>query len=625
MFDHDFKLMLRRLGLLLGLYMVLRLVFYLFNYSTFAEADFSQTILAFAHGLRFDLAALTIINIPFILLSLFPHQNPGSTTFQRALLWLFILTNVPFIALALVDVEFFKFIGRRSSNEIFTITGDIANQLGQLASYYWYLGLGFILLVAALVKVYPRTTTEPARQLSYVLRYLRLLLVAALAVLTIRGGIQLKPLRTSHAFILQPAALGHLTLNSPFTFIKSIGQQKLEEKNYFTDKQALQQALKFDPEKYKNPQEPQLKENVVIIILESFSSEYVGALNNGKGYTPYFDSLATKGILFRNNFANGRKSIEALPSVLAGLPSLMQSPYITSAYQTNTLHGLGSVLQQAGYKTAFFHGAANGTMGFNNFSKLAGIDSYYGLDEYPAELKDKDFDGQWGIFDEPYLQYVAKQITNIEQPFAATVFTLSSHQPYTVPAKYKGKFPKGNLEIHESIGYADYALHQFIKAAAKQPWYNNTLFILTADHTQMSSNPDYQNELGNYRVPLLLFHPGKQFKSIDPERVTQQADIFPTVVDYLNISTDLALPFGTSVLDTASAGRAIFYNGNSYFMVQQNGVTELTPDDKVNFYTFPDLSPAAQKIKQEQQLKAYVQYYRNGLVNNDLYFWKKTE
>ncbi|WP_242928366.1 LTA synthase family protein [Pontibacter vulgaris] len=615
--------MLRRIGLLIGLYMLLRLVFYIFNYSTFAEAEFSQTILAFAHGLRFDLAALTIINIPFILLSLFPHQTPRSTTFQRILLWLFILSNVPFIALGLVDVEFFKFIGQRSSNEVLTITGDIADQLGQLARYYWYLGFGFILLVIGLVKVYPRTKQEPAKELSYILRYLRLLLVAALAILTIRGGIQLKPLRTSHAFILQPAALGHLTLNSPFTFFKSIGQQKLEEKNYFPDEQALQQALHFNPDKYKNQPTPPFNENVVIIILESFAGEYIGALNSGKGYTPYFDSLATQGVLFKNNFANGRKSIEALPSVLAGLPSFMQSPYITSAYQTNTLYGLGTVLKEAGYKTAFFHGAANGTMGFNNFSKQAGIGSYYGLDEYPAELKDKNYDGQWGIFDEPYLQYVAKELTNLKQPFGATVFTLSSHQPYTVPAKYKGKFPKGDLEIHESIGYADYALHQFFKAASQQPWYNNTLFILTADHTQMSSNVAYQNELGNYRIPLLLFHPRKQFKSINPERVTQQADIFPTIVDYLNLSTDKALPFGESVLDSTAAGRALFYNGNSYFMVQQDGVTELLPDDKAKFYTFPDLTPATENPAQEQQLKAYVQYFRNGLVSNNLYFWRK--
>ncbi|MDX5481214.1 MAG: LTA synthase family protein [Hymenobacteraceae bacterium] len=623
MFDTTLKLLLRRLGLLLLLYMLLRLTFYAFNYSTFASADAGETFFAFLHGLRFDLAAIAIINAPFILLSLFPHGNTSHKTFQRVLQALFILVNVPFIALAVADVEFFKFIGKRSGNEILTITGDIGNQLSQLVGYYWYLVLGFAALVALLAKVYPKLKKTQVKQPNVLYRYLRLLVVAALVVVAIRGGMQLKPLRVSHAFVTEPAALGHLSLNSPFTFIKSVGKPQLEAKSYFQDDAALLAAMQFDPLKYRQQTESSIKENVVIIILESFAAEYVGALNQGKGYTPFLDSLSAQGAFYHNAFANGRKSIEALPSVLAGLPSLMQEPYITSPYQSNTIYGLGTVLQEAGYRTAFFHGAANGTMGFNNFSKLAGLQEYYGLDEYPSELRATDFDGQWGIFDEPYLQYVAQMLTGFEKPFMATLFTLSSHQPYTIPAKYEGQFPKGELEIHESIGYADHALRAFFKTAAKQPWYENTLFILTADHTQKSADPAYQNELGYYRVPLLLFHPNKDLAGINPNKVAQHADVLPTVVDYLNLSTDKIVPFGASLLDSTSTGRAILYNGNSYFLVQQDKVTELTPDDQVRFYTFADLAPAAAAAEQEQQLKAYVQYFRNAMIGNRLYFWRE--
>ncbi|MBC5992372.1 LTA synthase family protein [Pontibacter cellulosilyticus] len=620
MIDSSLKLMLRRLGLLLVVYMLLRLLFYAFNYSTFGEATAGNTLLAFLYGLRFDFAAISIINAPFILLSLFPWGNTLNPVYQRVLKVWFILTNAPFIALALVDVEFFKFIGKRSSNEVATITADIMDQLGQLMQNYWFIVLGFILVVYLLAKVYPSLKEPYTFQKNILLRAMRLLFMAALAVLAIRGGWQLKPLRVSHAFILEPAALGHLSLNSPFTFIKGIGKPQLELKNYFPNQESLLAAMAFDPAKYSQQNGEPLNENVVVIILESFASEYVGALNNGQGYTPFLDSLATQGILFKNAFANGRKSIEALPSVLSGIPSLMQEPYITSAYQANKLHGLGTVLQDAGYKTAFFHGAANGTMGFNNFSKQAGVQEYYGLDDYPLEKRAEDFDGLWGIFDEPYLQYVAHKLTDYNKPFFATLFTLSSHQPYTVPAKYKGRFPKGELEIHESIGYADHALREFFKTASKQPWYNNTLFILTADHTQKSIAPAYQNELGYYRVPLLLFHPGKKFESINPEQVAQHTDIFPTIVDYLNINTNKVLPFGNSLLDTTTNGSAILYNGNSHFLVQQNGVTELTADDQVRFYTFPDFAPAPSPTPNaEQQLKAYVQYFRSGLVNNKLY------
>ncbi|PRY07318.1 phosphoglycerol transferase MdoB-like AlkP superfamily enzyme [Pontibacter ummariensis] len=623
MFDQSFTLLLRRLGLLLALYMLLRIVFYLFNLSTFAEASPTTTLLAFVHGLRFDIAAVLIINGLFILLSLLPIGNTLAPTYQRILKWVFVLFNAPFLALALVDLEFFKFIGRRSSNELFTITDDIADQVGQLASYYWYLGLGFILLLLILVKFYPDVSPKKSTLPPVWLRCLRLLLVAGFVVLGIRGGLQLKPLRPNHAFVLQPSTLGHLTLNTPFTFIKGIGQTQLEEKHYFGTDEALLAALPFDPNRFVQPENPIQKENVVIIILESFSAEYVGALNEGKGYTPFLDSLASEGVLFRNAFANGRKSIEALPSILASVPSLMQDPFITSPFQANELYGLGTILEKAGYHTAMFHGAANGSMGFNNFASRAGIEEYYGLDEYPAALKSKDFDGQWGIFDEPYLQYVAHQLSELEQPFMATVFTLSSHQPYTVPAQYKGFFPKGDLEIHESIGYADYALKEFFKTASKQPWYDSTLFILTADHTQMSNVPAYQNELGHYRVPLLLFHPAKDISEIDPEQIAQHTDVLPTVVDYLNIPTDKVLPFGHSLLDSTDAAHALLYNGSSYFLVQQGKVAELTPDEQVRFYSFADMAPASPAPTAEQQLKAYVQYFRNGMSGNKLYFWLK--
>lgn len=623
MFDISFRLLLRRLGLLMTLYMVLRVVFYLFNYNTFAEAAAGQTLLAFAHGLRYDVSALLIINSVFILLSLLPFGNTQHPRYQQVLKWVFFVSNAPFIALAIADVEFFKFIGRRSSNELLSIGGDVAEQIGQLAGYYWYLVVGFLLLLLALLKLYPQSPTTPApTSVPIWLRSLRLLLVAGLVVLGIRGGLQLKPLRPNHAFVLETASLGHLTLNSPFTFIKGIGKAKLEEKHYFNSEADLLAALPLNPGIYINPEGDIKKDNVVIIILESFAAEYVGALNDGKGYTPFLDSLANQGVLFQNAFANGRKSIEALPSILAGIPSLMDQPFITSPYQANRYSGLGSILQGHGYQTAMFHGAANGSMGFDNFSKAAGIQSYFGLDEYPAELLEDDFDGQWGIFDEPYMQYVAQELSAFQQPFMATIFTLSSHQPYTVPAQFRDRFPKGELEIHESLGYADYALREFFETAAKQPWYRNTLFILTADHTQKSVVSAYQNELGPYRVPLLLFHPSQNFNDINPEQVTQHADIMPTVIDYLNIPTEEVLPFGQSVLDTTE-GRALLFNGNAYYLVQQEQVAELTPDDQVQFYTFPDMAPAPPSPTAAQQLKAYVQYFRNGMTQNKLYFYNE--
>ncbi|UOQ76747.1 LTA synthase family protein [Hymenobacter sp. 5516J-16] len=255
---------------------------------------------------------------------------------------------------------------------------------------------------------------------------------------------------------------------------------------------------------------------MVILLVESFASEYNGIENGGQGYTPFFDSLATQGLFFRNHYANGRRSIEALPAVLAGLPALMESPFITSNFQTDELHGLGEILGRQGYATSVFHGAQNGTMGFNTFAGITGIQQYYGLQEYPGGAQSPDYDGHWGIFDEPYLQYFARQLGQQRQPFFSTVFTLTSHEPFPVPPQYKTRFAPGQLPIHASIRYTDFALREFFRTAARQPWYRNTLFILLADHTSQTLRPDYQNTLGSYKTPLLLFHPGRKLPAANP-------------------------------------------------------------------------------------------------------------
>jgi phosphoglycerol transferase MdoB-like AlkP superfamily enzyme len=372
---------------------------------------------------------------------------------------------------------------------------------------------------------------------------------------------------------------------------------------------------------------------VVVLLLESFGSEYTGVENGGKGsYTPFFDSLATaSGTRFmRDNYANGRRSIEALPAVLSGLPSLMDEPFITSSFQTAELHGLGEILGRHGYNTAMYHAGANGTMGFDMFAGIAGMQHYYGLNEYPGGATSPDYDGHWGIFDEPYLQYFNRQLTATKQPFMATLFTLSAHEPFSLPAKYQGKFPKGTQPIHPTVAYADMALRRFFQAASKEPWYANTLFVLTADHTSQTDRPDYQNPLGYHKTPLLLFRAGYPLPAIDAHRITEQVDVPASVLDVLGLPQEqkALLPFGSSVFEKSSPGRAIFRDGDSYYLVHSDFVTELTNKNQVRLYPYqthfipnePVANPDPALVqKYGNELRACVQFYVNGLLDNRLY------
>lgn len=628
------RLLVRRFLLLLGIYLLLRLGFYLANQAVFQEATAGQILQAFWHGFRFDISALLLLNIPFLLLSLVPRFT---RTWQRTVRGIYLALNAIGIALNLIDTQYFKFIGRRTSDELFTITDDIGRQAGQLVGHYWFLLLPFAVLLGLLWYFYPMPQGEaypqiaphrhPARPSR---RYLRIglesVLIAGLTVLGIRGGLQLKPLRTGHAFMQTPPMLGHLALNSTFTFLKSLGYQPVDHLTFFASKQALQSALAA---RIPAPRPNAPHDNVVILLVESFASEYNGIENGGQGYTPFFDSLATQGTFFREHYANGRRSIEALPAVLAGLPSLMEGSFITSNFQTDELHGLGELLGREGYATSVFHGAQNGTMGFNTFSGMVGIQKYYGLNEYPGGLHSPDYDGHWGIFDEPYLQYFAQQLTRQKEPFFSTVFTLTSHEPFPVPAQYQGKFSRGKLPIHASIGYTDFALRQFFKTAARQPWYQRTLFILLADHTSQTQRRGYQNLLGSYKTPLLLFHPGRELPATDVHRITQQADVPATVLDFLGVQApQKLLPFGYSVFDTGTSGRALFLSGGSHYLVHSDFVTELTADNQVRLYPYqthvmsarPLAHPDPEKARiYGNELKACAQFFTNGLVDNTLY------
>ncbi|HEX8546362.1 MAG TPA: sulfatase-like hydrolase/transferase, partial [Cytophagaceae bacterium] len=325
---------------------------------------------------------------------------------------LFLVINLPPIFANLADAQYFKFKFKRTTAEILGIRNDVFEQATQLVFYYWYIVVLFILIVFLFVKYYPKASSNQKPIFSnYKLFLVFIPLTLGLTILGIRGGFQLKPLRPNHAFTHTPNVLGNLVLNTPFSFIQTLQTPGVEPVQYFRSDQEAKNIIieKYfkKPNKKESDRGPKTNDNVVIIVLESFSAEYVGVDNKYQGFTPFLDSLSKEGLYYSNHYANGTTSIEALPAILASVPSLMSESYITSIYQTNEVHGLGEILGSQNYHTSFFHGGKNGTMGFDVFAKNAGFKQYFGLNEYPN--KEVDYDGNWGIFDEPYLQYFSKK------------------------------------------------------------------------------------------------------------------------------------------------------------------------------------------------------------------------
>ena len=457
----------------------------------------------------------------------------------------------------------------------------------------------------------------------YLIHTIILVAFSGITIIGMRGGTQHKPIDIVNAGQYTKAQNIPIILNTPFTILKTLLIDNIEVKRYYSDAEI--ESI-YTPKTLIKPFGNHQGKNVVLIILESFAKEYVGGLNNGNGYTPFIDSLLTESYAFSNAYANGSRSIEALPCILAGLPQLMSTPYVISNYAGNRLDGLAKILKNDGYNTSFYHGGANGTMGFNGFVGVAGIDNYFGINEYPN--KDQDYDGSWGIFDEPYLQYYAKELNNKKEPFFSSIFTLSSHHPYKIPKKHKGKFSKGNLPLHKTIGYTDYALKQFFKTAQKMPWFKNTLFVFTADHSAQSNNKFYKTRLGRYAVPVFIYSPTGNLKG-NNSNIFQHIDITPTVLSLTSKNKDI-ISFGNNAFDISKKFTIQFIN-NTYQITYKNNFLIYDGLKTINFHNLNNdtllsnnlinkLTPSqkVEKNEAEKLLKGIIQQYNNRLINNQL-------
>lgn len=596
---------------LLIIYTICRFCFWLFNPALYASIPNSDITQAFILGVSYDAAILLLLHAPLVLLALF-IVNPGRTlrrVLNVAVVTYILLIDVPLMFAAFVDVAYFPFTGRRSTFATLSLGGEMQQQAVQLSIQYWYLwliGLATLLFLLTSLRI-AVFAADFRRHYGVAKRIAVFVLLLASIVIAARGGIFEKPLAIAHAFALGDSRVASLALNTPFVAVHTARRPALERYTYFTDWSEVlarvgEPRIRFMPKPHKNF-------NVVILVLESFGSEYSSLFNDYPGYMPFFDSLAREGLYFRNSYANGRRSIDAMPAILAGLPEMMEEAYVRSPYAGNELHALPAVLKENGYHTAFFHGGRNGTMFFDVFARMAGISEYYGLDEYPDP---RDSDGDWGIFDEPFLQFAGSKLSRFSEPFFAQIFTLSSHNPYPIPAKYKDKFPKGTLPIHESIGYADHALAQFFAFAKTQAWYERTLFVLTGDHTSTSDKPAYQTEQSVYRVPIVFYASGIKFDKNLTHKTVQHADIPMSVFDFVGVHPQRATLFGRSVFDADFTGRVINRMGESYFLIEGGSTSQFSGRGKV------ESADSTYGQLQRRQF-AWLQYFNNGMLDNKLY------
>lgn len=620
--------------LLLLLYFISRCVFVLINLSFFHDLTLSRFLKISLSAIRFDLATILLFNGVYIILFLLPLPLFRKQPWSGALQWFFIVSNSIAFLFEISDWAYFPFTLKRSTTDVLDMIsrkGDFWILLPHFFIDYWYAPLGFIFFMFLFIKVNnkvvkytPVIGTDVNSIIRLSLQIVMLLVVAGLVVIGFRGGLQRVPITNSTALQVADAKYVPIVLNTPFSITHSFSDDKLEEMHFFTDAELKNY---FNPIKlYKGKQF--IKKNVVVIILESFSKQFTG-LGTRKSYTPFLDSLAKKSFVCRQGYANALHSAEGIPAIIAGIPSLMDEPFTTSVYGTDQITALPGLLKKEGYSTAFYHGGTDGTMSFDVFCAGAGYDEYYGRYEYDNE---KDYDGNWGIWDEPFLQYFAKGMSKMKEPFFTTVFTLSSHDPFKVPEKYRKILPSGPLPIEQCIAYTDMSLRSFFETAEKQSWYKNTLFVITADHCALlSEDPRDNDNMNYYSIPILFYAPGETnnetILSNGTDEIAQQIDILPSVLDYLGYPKPF-FAFGNSIFRTAPVRFEIADLGNSYHWLMDNCLLKTNGMDVKGVYRYPADTFCQNNLlgKPEDTMStkiipyfhAFVQLYRSALIHNNM-------
>lgn len=614
--------LLLRIGIVLVLFTALRWVFFAVHHHVFAGASWMALLSAAVQGLRFDAMTVVIANLPLILLHVLPLPWRNARWYDRMLFVLFIAVNGFLLLLCCIDLPLFGFLGKRLTLDVFNQAAAGLRELPISIVRYWYATLTFVVGMAVLVMGWRRVPSLSSQSFPTLGRQLVLAIpVLAFFLLAGRGGWQYQGLSPAHAHDHVPIALAPLVTNSAFSFGYSLAVPRFVERRYMSDEEldgicSLPYALSRDS--------TDRKRNVVILMVESMGREYISAISGETAYMPFLDSLCGHALVFTNAFANSEGSPKGNCAVLAGIPSFTEEAFMHTPYAGNRVEGMGTRLKELGYTTAYMHGGLNGEFKFDSFSKSCGFDAYYGKDDFGD---DRFYDGHWGIYDEEFLQFAAGRMSAMPEPFGTCIFTLTTHDPFPIPPRYKGLFPKGTQEIHESLGYADHAIRRFFERASREPWYANTMFVITADHTfKYNDHPAwYLNPAGRFAVPIIFFTPDRSLIGSD-DHVAQQLDILPSVLDLVGYEGRINA-FGRSLFRADRPGRAIIQLGGLYKLIEGERMLLFDGTRSKGLFAYKTDTLFAHDLAQrepdttaamELRLKAFIQRHADALVNNRL-------
>lgn len=545
-----FALLLWRIAMVYVAMFLCRVAFYCYNRDLIGSISTGEIWELFKGTLLIDNSSIVYANALFILLSVLPLPLRwwSSRWYQGVLFWIYIICNgLLVVAANLGDTVYFHYTQKRcTADEIFFAdNGNTAQLMLKFAADNWHLVIFGMLVIAGLVYAYRRRreVIDMTRgKVSYAAHTVVMLFTIWLCISGVRGGMtgMTRPITLSNAMLYADSpAKAYFILSNPFCVIRSVDMH-LDYERYF-DEERLSRIYtpSHYPEDYTSEMFGRYKGcNVMLVILESFSAEHSKYLSpdlyseQEQGYTPFLDSLMQRSLTFTRCYANGSVSVAAPPSVWSSMPSYGK-PHMLTPYSLGECRPMPRLLGAEGYETAFFCGSERGSMGFGAYAHIAGIDDLYSMEDFIEVYGDGEFDGSWGIWDEPFLGFMGEQMGRMREPFFASIFTLTSHHPFNVPAKYRDALPDGTTRNHKPVAYTDMSIRRFFERFSGEEWFDRTIFVFVADHVSSEKFAERTLHMpGSHHVVGFIHVPdGSLSRRYDS--VVSQVDLAPTLLGLL--------------------------------------------------------------------------------------------
>ena len=443
----------------------------------------------------------------------------------------------------------------------------------------------FMILSVSFIWVYKKTVEKYVHFMPgkfSLLNFLISLFLIAFLFVPIRGGIQKIPMNQSDVYFSTKLFADHAALNLPWNIASSILNRNNKENpfNYFPDNEARQLVTElYNTGPVKIPSILTVKKpNIIFIILESYTAKFVGCLGGESGVTPNLDKIAADGLLFTNIYAAGDRSEKGLTAVLSGYPNQALTSIIKTPTKTQNLPSITKTLEANGYGTSYTYGGELEFANIKSYLVNTGFDKLVSKYSFPISERTTS----WGVHDQFALDTFFADIKRKQQPFFATIFTLSSHEPYDVPAFHKFKGSDETSKFRNSVAYTDSCIGVFINRLKEDPLWQNTFIVLVADHGHPLPGHDRNDLPSKFHIPLIFTGGALKVKGV-VSTIGSQTDIVSTVLDQLNISSN-KFKWSKDLLDSSARPFAFYSFNDGFGFVTPPGVVTLDNISKKVIY-----------------------------------------